>query len=321
MIRNTKQFCTAAAALSAVSFVLAGAPVAAADLGGISPRQSHAAPVWSADDEVAHNHRWRRYRGGPDAGDVLAGAIIIGGIAVIADAVRDAERDAARERAEDWREERRRDENWRDDDWQAGRYPDARPEWRGDRTYGGNRDGRDTGDTYESDGLDRAIRLCADEVERREPIASVHGARRDVRGWAVEGELARGGEWRCAVGNDGRIETIDMDDRYGSDYESGYRNDERYDYSARRDTNGYSVPREDISGEELPEELERRGWVQAPRQHDARVYARARNAGAAYEPVAAPSAGGGAGDGVDGDLEPSARDGRYDLSDVGDFEG
>jgi hypothetical protein len=75
----------------------------------------------TASPAMADDHR---DRGGIDAGDVIAGAVIIGGIAALAGAF-DNDRD-------DWRD--RRDRRWRDRDWRhRDRNWRDRRGWRGDR--------------------------------------------------------------------------------------------------------------------------------------------------------------------------------------------
>lgn len=94
--------------ISKISAVLAGAaaltmaatPVAAVELPAGEPTAAKAAPAaWSAESVAAERHRrhrhWRDRDDGIDAGDVIAGAVIIGGIAALAGAF-DSDRDEPR---------------------------------------------------------------------------------------------------------------------------------------------------------------------------------------------------------------------------------
>ncbi|ABC63700.1 hypothetical protein [Erythrobacter litoralis] len=87
-----------AAASAAVSML--ATPLAAADLPVSSQRSAYAAPAYDAEQDKAERHRryrgWRhgyRHRNRVDAGDVIAGIAIIGGIAAIASAANRNKRD------------------------------------------------------------------------------------------------------------------------------------------------------------------------------------------------------------------------------------
>jgi hypothetical protein len=130
-----------------------------------------------------YGHRgWRRNR--IDAGDVLIGAAIIGGIAAIASANdrRDRRRDVVVvERTPDWRDDTRRY-----DDWRTVR--------------------RSTG----SAGLDSAVDQCIARIERDVRVDAVDNVARTGRGWLVTGALFNGAPFQCRIGNDGRIEDVDF---------------------------------------------------------------------------------------------------------------
>src|SRR5690349_7820918 len=123
-----------------------------------------AAPAIARDH---HWHRWHRDR--IDGGDVLAGALIIGGIAAIASA---ASKQGRNERA-----------------------PAAPPPVPDDRQgYAGDEADRTAG-------LDRAADMCADAVERGpNRVASVDEVARDGDGWAVSGALETGAGFSCRIG-------------------------------------------------------------------------------------------------------------------------
>lgn len=122
-----------------------------------------------------HHHRWH-HRDRVDGGDVLAGALIIGGIAAIASAASKRNREAS--------------------------APPVLPADRQGYAYdGGER----------SAGLDRAADMCADAVERGpDRVASVDSVTRDGAGWAVSGALETGAGFSCRIGNDGQVQGVDV---------------------------------------------------------------------------------------------------------------
>ena len=125
-----------------------------------------------------HHHRWHRDR--VDGGDVLAGALIIGGIAAIASAANMQDRQ----------------------DREPASPPPPLPADR--QGYGNDQAEPDTG-------LDRAADLCADAVERGpNRVESVDDVRRDRDGWAVAGVLQNGAGFTCRVGNDGQVQDVDI---------------------------------------------------------------------------------------------------------------
>lgn len=141
-----------------------------------------AAPAWDPGDDQAANHRHYRYRhrrDRVDAGDVIAGVLILGGIAAIASAAKNSQ------------------SRYRDRDW---RYPDPR---RGDWRYGAE----------DARGIDRAVSMCVDAIERDARVETVDNVSRSARGWEVTGSLYNGQGFACSIGEDGRIEAVD----YGTD--------------------------------------------------------------------------------------------------------
>lgn len=173
-------------AMVAMCGVLA-TPVAAASYSAPADHPMAVADsAWSSEAQTAHKHRrygwgrgWdrHRHRDRVDAGDVLAGVLIIGGIAAIADAVKDRNR---KERHD--------------------RYP-------GDYRYrerpAHNAVFRDRS------GLDNAAALCADEVEREASVDAIDSVERNVDGWEVRGTLTDGAGFICRIGPDGRVADVD----------------------------------------------------------------------------------------------------------------
>jgi hypothetical protein len=177
-----------AAALGAT--ILTSAPSAAAPaMPGV-----FAASRFDPATTSAANHRcgwgcgrwdrgWRRNR--VDAGDVILGVALIGAIAAIASSntrERDREPDAIRTDGNPYRRD-------------AARQGERRPQR----------------STFASAGLDNAVTMCVDDIERAARVQSVDNAMRDAAGWEVTGTLAQGQGFRCRIGNDGRISKIDYD--------------------------------------------------------------------------------------------------------------
>ena len=146
--------------------------------------------------------RWGRHRDrGVDAGDILTGVLILGGIAAVASAV---SKNNDRTRS----------------------YPDTRPYPDQPRAYRTN-----------ANGIDGAVDMCVREVERNARVAQVDRVERDASGWLVTGALAAGGGFSCSIGSDGRIERLDTNlpgGTYGSD-DRQYGDDAYYSARARLD--------------------------------------------------------------------------------------
>lgn len=152
---------TAAALASSAALMLAATPALARDYNG-----------WGGGWGGWGRHHHDRV----DAGDVLAGVLIIGGITAIASAASKASKER-RDRPE-------------------YRYPDqSRPEQ--DRGYEGadrNPSGTDNRpDWSESGGLNAAVDRCASEVERGDRrIETIESVNRADNGWRVAGHMDGG---------------------------------------------------------------------------------------------------------------------------------
>lgn len=150
---------------------------------------------WNADSDKAEG--WRRYRGhrrhrgGIDGGDVLAGILVIGGIAAIASAASNSNRDRRYE-DRDYRSENPR--------YEAPRYDDRRDESRNDRG---------TGD------MESAINACSSAAERQAGrdarVDAIESVARDGAGWRVEGQLANSDQRTFLCGaTDGRVDFVQI---------------------------------------------------------------------------------------------------------------
>jgi hypothetical protein len=188
---------------------------------------------------------WRRDR--IDAGDVLLGAVIIGGVAAILSSDnrrRDRERDVVIvERDRDFRD---RDRDFRD----------------------APRDGvrgaaRGTG----SAGLDSAVNMCLTRIERDVRVDTVDNVERTGAGWRVSGTLFNGSPFDCRIGNGGQIDGIDYGGAgfgdAGFSAAPGARADGQWDeqsYASARAALGGTV-RPDMAMQEAPMQV-----AQAPAQ-------------------------------------------------------
>ena len=159
----------AAALASAAALSLSATPALAQDWG------------WGGGG-WGHHHRDR-----VDAGDVIAGILIIGGIAAIASAASKSKR------------------NRRDDDYR-GDYPRERQ-----GSYSGNDNDRQW---QQNGGVDSAVNRCSNEVSRGSGRSvSVETINRDGDGWRVSGRTGEGANFTCSVDGSGQIRNVQVGGR------------------------------------------------------------------------------------------------------------
>lgn len=201
-------------------------PAFAADIAVGSARVAYApATVFQSNDVNADRYRWDRHRyrhyrhRGPSAGDVLAGVLIIGGIAAIASAATRESRERADYRYRDYRS-----------------YPQPNADYRAPR-----RESR-----YDARGIDNAVNMCVAEIERDVRVASVDGVDRTGAGWLVTGSVYDGDGFTCSIGNDGRIENVSYGQR-SVGYDAPAADDRQWD----EDT--YLAARARIDGAPAPD--------------------------------------------------------------------
>lgn len=151
-------------------------PAAGADFAASSQRSAYAQSGYDSAQDKAERYRSRHYRGRyrdrVDAGDVIAGIAIIGGIAAIASAIDSKNK---RDRGED-------------------RYEDTR---------------YDAPRQFRSGSLDQAVNSCTRTIERDMRVDAIDNVSRIGDGWEVRGRLFNGNEFACSVSGNGRIDRID----------------------------------------------------------------------------------------------------------------
>ena len=149
---------------------------------------------WSAEHETAaswHGYRGHRHhRNRVDGGDILAGILVIGGIAAIASAASKNNRDR-RSDDRDYRSERQRHNDWR---------AENRSRSNSDRGTGG---------------MESAINVCSSAAERQAGrdarVVAIESVARDGDGWRVEGELSNSNRDRFLCGaTDGRVDFVQI---------------------------------------------------------------------------------------------------------------
>lgn len=177
-------------------FALAAAGLASALL----PLAAEARPGWNGGgwNRGGWGGRgWHRDRG-IDGGDVLAGILIIGGIAAIASAASNANRNRERtiprdNRPQDDDYRYRSDDLPRQDDWRSeGRVQD----WQGSGQ--GSRSGV-------TSGIDGAVDSCVAEAQRNGEVDEVFNAARNGSGYRVSGALRNGDGFTCDVNGQGGV--------------------------------------------------------------------------------------------------------------------
>ncbi|MGN6496794.1 MAG: hypothetical protein ACTHK5_05560 [Tsuneonella sp.] len=173
---------------------MAATPAAAASFEAQTARSSvPVAAAWDSNGQNADQYRRYRYRhhDGIDGGDVLAGVLILGGIAAIASAASNSSRNRTY----------RYPDTYPNPDYRTRPY-EYRP-YRGDSRY------------LDSNGINGAIDSCVREIERDRRIGRVDSVDRLSDGWRVTGSVAGGEGFTCRVGNDGRIDDVDYGARAG----------------------------------------------------------------------------------------------------------
>jgi hypothetical protein len=168
-----------------------------------------------------------------DGGDVLIGAAIIGGAVLIANSNnrRQRERDVVIIE---------RDADLRDRQWDR----------RGDRRVDRRAGPRGTG----ASGLDNAVNMCLDRIERDVRVDTIDSVERTASGWQVSGALFNGAPFACRIDNGGQIDTIDYGEGEGGRFGfsgtaagGGPRNDGQW--SDRR----YAEARANVGGAVRPD--------------------------------------------------------------------
>ncbi|MEZ5744472.1 MAG: hypothetical protein R3D89_12320 [Sphingomonadaceae bacterium] len=156
------------------------------------------AAVLSMTATPAFARGWHHRDRGIDGGDVVAGILIIGGIAAIASAASNANKNKRYRdsRDDDYRDYRDRDYRERDGRYGDDRYDDRRSDYRG------------------AGGMDAAVDTCVAEVERgNRQVDTVDGANRDGSDWRIEGRMTNGSDFACTIGNDMRVRSATVDGR------------------------------------------------------------------------------------------------------------
>ena len=182
-----------------------------------------AALSMAATPALARDHNWgggnwgggwgHRHHDRVDAGDVIAGVLILGGIAAIASAASNSNK-AKRERSRDYQ--------YPDQSYPRQSYPqrdssadygnDSRPDY--DDSRGESRWDPDGEVSGQSRGLDRAVDRCASEIERGDRrIDEIEDVARKGDGWRVTGRVTGGDNFECTVDRDGRVSDTELDGR------------------------------------------------------------------------------------------------------------
>ena len=127
---------------------------------------------------------------GFSAGDVIAGLLVIGGIAAIASAANKSDRQTPPREYPDHRDG-------------APQYTEGR---------GSVGPGAEATGVGGPGSIDAAVDTCVDEVERaQEPVDTVDSANNAGDGWHVEGHLRSGQPFACRVTRDGQIRSLTVD--------------------------------------------------------------------------------------------------------------
>ena len=179
--------------------------------------------AWNSADETFNKHRWRGYRHHRDridGGDLLAGILVIGGIAAIASAASEN-----KDRSRDRREYPQNDRPY-----------DYRDEGR-DRDFGGRDPGNGRG------AMDRAVDACAAEAARTGQIDEIFDVEKLDGEWRVKGDYRTGREFTCTVDASGRAYVGEGDQARNDTRDTRSGEDEADDRYATAQTPDFADPR------------------------------------------------------------------------------
>ncbi|WP_374411377.1 hypothetical protein [Novosphingobium colocasiae] len=139
-----------------------------------------------------YGHGHRHHGGGIDGGDLLAGLLIVGGVAAIATAASNSARDRDRNDARD-----------RD----GGRYEDD------SAGYDRGRDDAPVGARDQASGhFDDAVGVCADEIEKGDrQVDTVDTVTRSADRYSVSGRLTDGRGFACSIDDSGQVRSVAVD--------------------------------------------------------------------------------------------------------------
>lgn len=168
----------------------------AASLAAAAALSMVATPVMAHD-----RHGWHRHyhHDGIDGGDLLAGLLVVGGIAAIASAASKSSRDEARDEPSHYPGgpdyARPEEQGYTEVPPVQGRAPDSYP-----------------GGPSATDSFDAAVDACSAEIEQGERrIGSVDDVRRMEDRYSVEGRLQDGRGFACSVDGAGQIRSVAVD--------------------------------------------------------------------------------------------------------------
>ena len=137
-----------------------------------------------------YGHRHHHHGDGIDGGDLLAGLLIVGGVAAIATAASNSARDRDASRNRD-----------------GGRYEDE------GAGYDRGRDAAPTGAQDQASGhFDDAVGVCSDEIERGDRhVDTVDTVTRSADRYSVSGRLTDGRGFACSVDDSWQVRSVAVD--------------------------------------------------------------------------------------------------------------
>lgn len=115
-------------------------------------------------------------------------------------------------------------------------------------------------------GIDRAVEMCVDAVDRERRVETVDRVDRTARGWIVQGTITRGDPFTCRINENGRVEDVDFGSR-GARYDDDRDYDERYeDAGYDRDERRYENDQGEDDDAQWDDERYASEWSRVDRQ-------------------------------------------------------
>lgn len=224
---SASRFARGTALLVSVSLIATPALAAALSVPAIGPATEAPVASWSPAADVAHDRGWGPPRGhhhhddGIDGGDLIAGILLLGGIAAIFSATNNANKNKQAEQ-----------DRYRT---QQPEPRDSAPDYRAQPSQPQN-----WGEGADMTKLDAAADACVDAVSSRGKVDHVYTVDPSGNGYRVTGDFTTGETFACAVSG-GHVDNVYYGSEGGTPYRAAPAPSSRLDQAPSSDDGRYDT--------------------------------------------------------------------------------